>query len=436
MIGWIVEKISSWGWRMKWRRLRPVTTRASLPADRSVRREGRCSARTSSRGASAAARRARRRRRAPRARGPVRAGAVLARRRARELQEHVVQRRAAQPEVAHPDPRVTQRRSGVLDQLEAIARRGQRELVEALARLGLAAAHPGEHGLRLVALSGAGQLDLEDLPADAILELVAGPLRDHPAVIDHRDPVGELVGLLEVLGREHDRRPLAHELAHDRPDLVAAARIEPGGGLVEKQDPRTREQARREVEPAAHPSGVRACRAVGGVGELEALQQLVRPPSRLVAREVEQAAEHLQVLPSGEDLVDGRELPGEPEQLANGRGLVHHVAPEYLRAPRVRREQRREHAHERGLPGPVRPEQPEDRPLRDVEVDSRQRNRRAEALDHALDVNGGSGGAGRSHRSRDDTRRPSHERSVAVPSRSVMSGLLGRRRRSVGSGPG
>ena len=27
MIGWIVEKISSCGWRMKWRRLRPVTTR-------------------------------------------------------------------------------------------------------------------------------------------------------------------------------------------------------------------------------------------------------------------------------------------------------------------------------------------------------------------------------------------------------------------------
>jgi hypothetical protein len=42
MIGWIVEKISNWGWRMKWRRLRPVTTSASAPADRSARSEGRC----------------------------------------------------------------------------------------------------------------------------------------------------------------------------------------------------------------------------------------------------------------------------------------------------------------------------------------------------------------------------------------------------------
>ena len=246
-------------------------------------------------------------------------------------------------------------------------------------------------------MSGVGQLDLEDLAADAILELVAGPLRDHPPVIDHRDPVGELVGLLEVLGREHDRRPVADELPHDRPDLVTAARIEPGGGLVEKQDPRTREQARREVEPAAHPSGVRACRTVGSVGELEALQQLGRPPSRLVAREVEQAAEHLEVLPPGEDLVDGGELSGEPEQLANDRGLVHHVMPEDLGAPRVRSEQGREDANERGLPGSVRPEQSEDRSLRDVEVDTRERKRRAEALGHALDVDGGSGRTGRNH---------------------------------------
>ena len=118
---------------------------------------------------------------------------------------------------------------------------------------------------------------------------------------------------------------------------------------------------------------------------------------RLIPREVEQTAEHLEVLPSGEDLVDGSELSGEPEQLTNGRGLVDHVTPEDLGAPRVRREQGREHANERGLPGSVRPEQSEDRSLRDVEVDTRERSRRAEALDHTLDVDGGSGGAGRNH---------------------------------------
>ena len=53
-----------------------------------------------------------------------------------------------------------------------------------------------------VALCGAGELDLEDLAADPVLELVPRTLRDHATVVDHGDPVGELVRLLEVLGRE------------------------------------------------------------------------------------------------------------------------------------------------------------------------------------------------------------------------------------------
>src|SRR6266567_1751289 len=171
-----------------------------------------------------------------------RTGTVLARRHPRELQEHVIERRAAQPEIADADTRVTQRRSGVLDELESITRSWKTEPIQVLARLRIAAAHPGEHGLRLVALSRGAQLDLEDLPADAVLQLIARALRDNSPAIDHRDPVRKLIGLLEVLSRQQDRRPLADELPHDPPDLVAASRIEPGGRLVEKQNPRAREQ--------------------------------------------------------------------------------------------------------------------------------------------------------------------------------------------------
>lgn len=45
MIGWTVEKTSSCGWRMKWRKLRPVTTLASVMAARSSASEGRCNGR-------------------------------------------------------------------------------------------------------------------------------------------------------------------------------------------------------------------------------------------------------------------------------------------------------------------------------------------------------------------------------------------------------
>ena len=97
-------------------------------------------------------------------------------------------------------------------------------------------------------------------------------------MIDHRDLLGELISLLEVLGSEQKRRPLADELAHDRPDLIAAARIQPGRRLVQEQHARPGEQARREVETSPHPTRVRPSRAVGGVREFEALEQLVRPP--------------------------------------------------------------------------------------------------------------------------------------------------------------
>src|SRR6266702_6401725 len=71
-----------------------------------------------------------------------RTGTVLARRHPRELQEHVIERRAAQPEIADADTRVTQRRSGVLDELESITRSWKREPIQVLARLWIAAAHP------------------------------------------------------------------------------------------------------------------------------------------------------------------------------------------------------------------------------------------------------------------------------------------------------
>ncbi len=152
---------------MKWRRLRAVTTPASVIAERSSRGEGAwsrmsgaerlpdvpCS--TPSVAGSAAT--------------EPRTGTVFARRRARELEEHVIESRAAQPEVADLDPGAAQLRGRLLDQLETIAGSWKRQPVGALARLGIAAADAGEHRLGAVALGGAGELDLENLPANLVL---------------------------------------------------------------------------------------------------------------------------------------------------------------------------------------------------------------------------------------------------------------------------
>ena len=161
-------------------------------------------------------------------------------------------------------------------------------------------------------MRGVHELDLQDLAADAVLELASGALGDHSPVIDDGDLVGELICLLEVLRGEQKRGPVADELAHSRPDLNAAARIEPRRRLVQEQHPGAGQQARCEVETSPHPTGVRARETVGGISQVEALEQRGRPPASICGREVKQASEHLEVLAAGKHLVNRRELTGEP----------------------------------------------------------------------------------------------------------------------------
>ena len=259
------------------------------------------------------------------------------------------------------------------------------EPVRALVRLRIAAAHPGEHRLRPVTLPRAGQFHLQDLAADAVLELVPGSLRDHLPPVDDRDPVGQLIGFLQVLGGQQQRRPLAPQLAHDGPDLVAAARIQARGRLVEEQHLRARQQARRDVELAAHAAGVGPGRPVSRLRQVEPLEQLAGAAAGLLAGQLEQAAEHLQVLAPGQQLVDRRELPRQADQLADSGRLPRDVAAEDLRPARIRRQQRGQDADQRGLARPVRAEQAKHHPRWDLEPGTIQRHGRPEALDHPLD---------------------------------------------------
>jgi hypothetical protein len=85
-------------------------------------------------------------------------------------------------------------------------------------------------------------------------------------VIDDRDLVRELVGFLEVLRRQQDRRALAAQVADDLPDLVPTSRIETRGRLVEEEHARLGEQAGGEVESTSHPARVGLRRPLGRVG--------------------------------------------------------------------------------------------------------------------------------------------------------------------------
>ena len=207
-------------------------------------------------------------------------------------------------------------------------------------------------------------------------------------MVDDGDPIGQLVRLLEVLRGQQQRRALADELPHRRPDLIAAAGIESSRGLVEEQDSWPGQQARGEIKPAARPARVGPCRAVGRVGELELRQQFVGSLARLGLGEAEQAAEHEEVLSATEDLVDRGKLSGQPQHLADGVGVSDDVAAEHLGSARVWLEQRGKHTNKRRLAGPIGAEERKDRSLGYLEVDPGEGRSRTEALDDAVDANG------------------------------------------------
>ena len=90
---------------------------------------------------------------------------------------------------------------------------------------------------------------------------------DDAAVVDDRDPVAQPLDLAQqVRVQEHRRSPLAR-LADDRPHVVAADRVERGGGLVEDHERGVAQERRREPEALLHALGEAAGPVAGAVGE-------------------------------------------------------------------------------------------------------------------------------------------------------------------------
>ena len=73
-------------------------------------------------------------------------------------------------------------------------------------RIEAAVEEPASSALRKRREAGVvGGHHVDPMVADLRLQLGRGAGRDRPPVVDEHDPVGQLVGLLQVLGREHAR---------------------------------------------------------------------------------------------------------------------------------------------------------------------------------------------------------------------------------------
>src|SRR3981081_1015748 len=114
--------------------------------------------------------------------------------------------------------------------------------------------HEGEEDV----LKGRLLLDVLDLGGwEERLELMEGAVHDDPALVEDRDPVGELLRLVEVLSREQHGRAAPGGFVDGLPPPDAPLRGQPGGRLVEEDDRRIPDETHRDVQTAAHATGVR-----------------------------------------------------------------------------------------------------------------------------------------------------------------------------------
>jgi hypothetical protein len=106
-------------------------------------------------------------------------------------------------------------------------------------------------------------------------------------VVDDPDPVAEDVRLLQVLRRQEDGDPrLAAKEGDLLPQRGATLRIEPGRGLVEKEDLRRVDEREREIKSPFHPAGVARDLAIGGIRKPDPVQELLRARGALPLRDV------------------------------------------------------------------------------------------------------------------------------------------------------
>jgi len=229
-----------------------------------------------------------------------------------------------------------------------------------------------------VQVTGAGEVQ-PDVPAgDAALELGGAALGDDAAVVEDRDPAGELIGLLQVLRGEEDRDAGRHQVANDLPHGPAAARIKAGGRLVQENQPRLTDQGHREVEPTPHAAGVGGRLLPGVRGQVEAVEQRRGTAPAVAAAQVVQVRHQPHVLLAGQQIVHRRELAGDADRGADRIGLGGYVMPGHPDLPAVRADQGGQDLHGGGLAGAVRAEQGKDRPLGHGQVDAVEDRRAAE----------------------------------------------------------
>ncbi len=208
-----------------------------------------------------------------------------------------------------------------------------------------------------------------------------------------------------VLDEEEGDAVLAVQPRDGRRDLAQEGAVDPRRRLVEQDHARARHQRAAELHQLLLPARERGRGRLGMAGGVEALQHRHRPAAQRALLRGEAAAEQPgrgQALAALARLGDHQVLqhrhPPEQARDLEGAGETHRVQPPGRQAgdvlaaeehaPAVGAQEARDGGERRALARPVRPDEAGDGALRHREGHAGERGEAAEALLHALQLEG------------------------------------------------
>ena len=195
---------------------------------------------------------------------------------------------------------------------------------------------------------------------------------DQLPLVDDADPVGHLLRLVDVVRGQDDGDAAGAQPPHERPHVAPELDVHAGGRLVEEQNLRLVRQRLGDHHPALHPPGERHDPASALVPKRQLAQHLL-DVGRVGGAPKEPAAE-ADRRPDRLERVGGQLLRDEADPEARRAVVAHDVVAVRRHRAARRRDDAADDVDERRLAGAVRPEQREDLPLADLEIDLLERH--------------------------------------------------------------
>ncbi len=225
-------------------------------------------------------------------------------------------------------------------------------------------------------------VESDDGAGVSLYQSVGRSLGDYLSAHDDRNPIGEVLSLIHVVGREHDCLPQCLEISNHLPGVPACGWIETRCGLIEEQEVRVACQANCNVETPLLASGKLHDPLVTLLLKTDDLDDLIHFSWVGVVTTVE-----LDRFGDGEEAFDTGLLQNDPDPFLERSFVLAWVEPQHLNFAGVALAVTLEDLDGGGLSGPVRPKQSKDFALGNMEVDAFHGFEITVRLPQSLDLN-------------------------------------------------